>query len=52
MNLELMIIDNFYTDPDNVRNFALAQPFNVTGNYPGARTKPFLPDDVKSCISY
>ena len=47
-----MIIDNFYTDPDNVRNFALAQPFNVTGNYPGARTKPFLPDDVKSCISY
>jgi hypothetical protein len=52
MNLELMIIDNFYTDPDNVRKFALSQPFNVTGNYPGARTKAFLPDDVKFCISY
>ena len=47
MNLELMIIDNFYTNPDSVRNYALSQPFDVTGNYPGARTKPYLPDDVK-----
>jgi hypothetical protein len=52
MNLELMIIDNFYTDPDSVRAYALSQPFDVKGNYPGARTKPYLPDDVKECISY
>jgi hypothetical protein len=52
MNLELMIIDNFYTDPDAVRAYALSQEFDVKGNYPGARTKPYLPDDVKGCISY
>jgi hypothetical protein len=52
MNLELMIIDNFYNDPDAVRAYALSQPFDVTGNYPGVRTKPYLPDDVKACIEY
>lgn len=52
MNLELMIIDNFYTDPDAVRAYALRQEFNVKGNYPGARTKPYLPADVKQCIEY
>lgn len=52
MNLELMIIDNFYTNPDNVRNFALSQNFDVKGNYPGARTHPYLPQDVKDAISY
>jgi len=52
MNLELMIIDNFYQDPDNVRALALSQEFNVTGNFPGRRTKPFLTDDVKAAINY
>lgn len=47
-----MIIDNFYTNPDNVRDFALSQDFNVKGNYPGQRTAPYLPDDVKSAISF
>lgn len=50
MNLELMIIDNFYINPDNVRAFALSQDFNITGNFPGVRTKPYLPDDVKQAI--
>jgi len=52
MNLELLVIDNFYENPDSVRNYALSQDFSVKGNYPGARTKPYLPDDVKSCIEY
>jgi hypothetical protein len=52
MNLELMIIDNFYTNPDLVRNYALSQPFDVTGNYPGKRTAPYLPQDVKDAIQY
>lgn len=47
-----MIVDNFYANPDSVRNFALSQEFNVTGNFPGARTKPYLPDDVKSAIQH
>jgi len=52
MNLELLIIDEFYTDPDKVRNYALSQKFDVKGNYPGLRTKPYLPDDVKAAIQH
>jgi hypothetical protein len=52
MNLELMIVDNFYTNPDAVRNYALSQSFDVTGNYPGKRTVPYLPQDVKDAIQY
>ena len=52
MNLELMIIDNFYGNPDAVRAYALQQEFNVKGNYPGLRTAPYLPKDVKDAISY
>lgn len=33
-----IIVDDFYRDPDSVRDFALKQPFNVFGNYPGRRT--------------
>ena len=47
-----MVVDDFYTNPDAVREYALQQPFDVKGNYPGARTKPFLPDDVKNAIQY
>lgn len=35
----LLLFDNFYSNPMDVRNYALSMPFNVTGNYPGARTK-------------
>lgn len=52
MNLELIIVDNFYTNPDNVRAFALSQPFDVKGNYPGSRTLPYLPEDVKNAIQH
>ena len=38
---KIIIIDNFYKDPDRVRNFALKQQFNVVGNFPGKRTVPF-----------
>ena len=52
MNLQLMIVDNFYGNPDSVRQYALNQQFNVRGNYPGLRTKPYLPDDLKEAIGY
>ena len=35
----VVIIDNFYNNPYEVRNFALSLDFNVSGNYPGKRTK-------------
>ena len=39
MDTNLIITDNFYTDPDKVRNWALDQSFEVRGNYPGQRTQ-------------
>lgn len=52
MKTKLIIVDDFYSNPDQVREFALAQKFEVSGNYPGLRTKPYLPDDLKACIQY
>jgi hypothetical protein len=52
MNLELLIIDNFYVNPDAVREYALKQSFDVTGNYPGRRSKPYLPTELKDAIQY
>lgn len=43
----IVVIDNFYDDPDAVREFALQQEFNVKGNYPGLRTKSFATENVK-----
>ena len=52
MKINLIITDDFYQNPDAVREYALSQPFEVKGNYPGARTKPWLPDDLKTSIQY
>lgn len=44
----LVIVDDFYPDPDAMRKFALNQDFNVEGNYPGLRTRSFAtPDDKR-----
>lgn len=52
MKTNLIIIDDFYANPDSVRQYALSQQFAVSGNYPGLRTKPYLPDDLKSSIQH
>jgi hypothetical protein len=46
----LIVIDDFYVEPDKIRDVALRSEFCVTGNYPGQRTKPFLNDYVKEKI--
>jgi len=51
MEVNVIIIDNFYQNPDEVREFALSQDFGVSGNYPGNRTKSFLDDELKTHIS-
>lgn len=51
MAYSLQIIDNFYSNPEEVRQFALDQDFNVDGNYPGHRTKSFLSDSTKDWIA-
>lgn len=40
MTPTFMLFDNFYTNPTQVRDFALSQEFNVVGNFPGKRTLP------------
>lgn len=42
MQRTLTIVDNFYTNPNEVREYALSLPYSVRGNYPGYRTKSFL----------
>jgi hypothetical protein len=50
MKTNLIIVDDFYGDPDSVRQFALQQEYNVIGNFPGARTKSFLSPEIKESI--
>lgn len=50
MRVESLIIDGFYNNVDEVRQFALEQEFAVRGNYPGMRTLPFLNDSIKQTI--
>ena len=50
MRQNVIIVDDFYNNPDQVREFALSQEFNVTGNYPGARTANFINQSTKDTI--
>ena len=36
-NTNVIIVDNFYDDPNAIREFALSQPFDVVGNYQDSR---------------
>ena len=46
----LIIIDNFYNNEMETRNFILTQEFKVRGNYPGQRTRSFANSDLKDII--
>lgn len=50
MKTNVIIVDNFYSNPDGVRSFALQQTFDVTGNYPGKRTKTCLNQGTKDAV--
>jgi len=50
-SVNIIVIDDFYQNPDAVREFALRQEFKVRGNYPGQRTESFLNDGLKDSIS-
>ncbi len=47
MARDIIVDNNFYRDPHSMREYALNQEFSVSGNYPGLRTKPYLPDIAK-----
>lgn len=50
MAYSLFTIDDFYSNPVEVRDFALSQEFNVKGNFPGNRTKSFITEDLRLYI--
>jgi hypothetical protein len=50
MKTNVIVVDDFYSNPDQVRNFAIAQEFTISGNYPGSRTKSFLDQSLKDAI--
>lgn len=52
MEVSCLIIDNFYAYPDKVRELALEQKFDVEGNYPGLRTKPFFTKEIKDALEH
>lgn len=47
-NKNIIIIDNFYNDIDDVRFFALYNKYNINGNFPGLRTKSYANDEIKA----
>lgn len=50
MEISAIILDNFYVDPFETREFALKQEFGVKGNYPGNRTQSFYNQSVFDVI--
>ena len=50
MRVNSIVIDDFYINPDEVRDFALAQNFNVDGNYPGHRTRNYITESTKDLL--
>ena len=46
----LIVVDNFYEDPDKVREIALSQEFDNFGTYPGGRTQPFMVESIENAI--
>lgn len=50
MRTNVIITDDFYSNPDSVRQFALQQEFKIRGNFPGHRTQSFLTPDIKDTV--
>ena len=51
MQTSIIVTDDFYNNPNEVREFALSQEFKVRGNFPGQRTISFINDDIKRTIN-
>jgi len=48
--MSLIIVDNFYEEPDLVRDFALTREYVVQGNYPGYRTVSYATIELRDRI--
>lgn len=45
-----IIIENFYEDPDKVREYALQQIYNYSPDYPGKRCASYYPNHIHSAL--
>ena len=50
MRTNLIIVDDFYNNVDEVRKYALSQNFHAKGNYPGVRTGCLINDSTRENI--
>ena len=50
MQIESILVDDFYNNPLEVRLTALGSEFSVRGNFPGQRTISYLNDSMKTVI--
>ena len=46
----VIIIDNFYNNPIETRNFVLNQDFSIKGNFPGQRTRSYANEQIKDIL--
>jgi hypothetical protein len=46
----IIVIDNFYNNPNETRQYILKQEFKVRGNFPGQRTKSFATQYLNDII--
>jgi len=46
----LIVIDNFYNNAQNTRDYILTQDFSVRGNFPGQRTISYANEHLKTII--
>lgn len=51
MQTNVIIVDDFLTNPDEVREYALSLEFTESGNYPGKRTERDYNESVINTIS-
>ena len=51
MRTNVIVVDDFYSNPDGVRSFALEQEFGQRGNFPGNRTNSFINDSTKDTLA-
>ena len=51
MKKSIVVVDDFYDNPMTIRNFALNQNFNITGNYPGHRTESLINEEAEEKLS-
>lgn len=47
MKKNIIVIDDFYNNPTETRNYILTQDFHVTGNFPGSRTETYATNSLK-----